>query len=327
MQSFVIGKNEAGQRFDKFLKKYLKGAQASFIYKMLRKKNITLNGKKADGKEILVEKDEVKTFFSDETFLKLTGGGNNSLSTDEYIKAYKSLHNIDIIFEDEDILIANKPAGVLTQQTKAGEYSLNEWLTGYLLDSRKLTEDDLTTFKPSVCNRLDINTSGIVLCGKSLRGLQGLSEDIKKRNIRKLYLTVCHGRVSDRMQLNGFLNWDEAKKRASITDDKAKGERIETIITPLKYYESADVTLLEAELITGKHHQIRAHLASIGHPVIGDKKYGDLCLNKALNEKCKLALTHQLLFAHRVILPDGREFTAKDTAFDSAIQAIQGENR
>lgn len=307
MQTITISKNQAGQRLDKFLNKYLPNAGNSFLYKMLRKKNITLNGKKAEGKEILAVGDIVASYFSDETFAKFSGSGhaNNASSADsgaqyeEYLKAYRTLKDIQVIYEDEDIVALNKPAGILTQKSAVSDISLNEWLIGYLLSVKSLTPQDLNTFHPSVCNRLDRNTSGIVLCGKSLTGLQFLSDIIKNKKIGKFYRTICVGEIAEDMVLNGKLTKDEAANR--VTVDETFGESdITTAIHPLKYENG--LTYLDVQLFTGKTHQIRAHLSSIGHPIIGDAKYGDEKINRQYRRSN--ALTHQLLHAYRIEFPD-----------------------
>ena len=178
MKEFIINENEAGQRFDKYLAKLLREAPKSFFYKMMRKKNITLNGKKATGNEKLFSGDHVKLFLSDETFEKFSG--NDS--------APRAHYALDIIYEDENILLINKPAGMLSQPADDGTPSLVEYLTGYLLKNGSLTENDLRTFRPSVCNRLDRNTSGLIAAGKSLSGLQELSGMFKSRELHKYYL-------------------------------------------------------------------------------------------------------------------------------------------
>ncbi|HJD25619.1 MAG TPA: RluA family pseudouridine synthase, partial [Candidatus Blautia intestinipullorum] len=154
MKEFIIRENEAGQRFDKYLAKLLKEAPKSFCYKMLRKKNITLNGKKASGNEKLVLGDHVKLFLGDDTFQKFAGNTESA--------RMKRKMDMDIVYEDRDVLLVNKPAGLLSQPDRSGEPSLVEALTDYLLETGVLTETDLNTFHPSVCNRLDRNTSGIV---------------------------------------------------------------------------------------------------------------------------------------------------------------------
>lgn len=304
MQSFQIGKNEAGQRLDKFIHKFMPSAPNSFVYKMLRKKNIILNGKKAEGKEMLAVDDTVSFFFSDETFLKFTGNGLDMPSVskqkpllNDYKRAYENIHHISVIYENEDILILNKPAGILTQKAEWNDLSLNEWMIGYLLHQEVITDETLNTFKPSVQNRLDRNTSGLVLCGISLRGSQLLSRMIHDRTIRKVYAAIVKGKIMKPGILTGSLVKDEKQNKVTISD--SKGKDIITSYRPVTF--GKDFTYLEIELITGKTHQIRAHMASIGHPILGDPKYGDLQWNQYYRKK--LGIQRQLLHAYRVDFP------------------------
>lgn len=307
MQLVTIGPNQAGQRFDKFLHKQLPEAGTSFLYKMLRKKNITLNGRKAEGKEILAVGDEVKFFFADETFEKFSGKkiGTQDASTKEYELAFSKLKGITVLYEDDNILIVNKPTGILTQKAEGKDLSLNEWVIGYLLHSGALTKEEFATFHPSVVNRLDRNTSGIVLCGKSLAGSQALSRIIKDRTISKFYRTICVGRLIGDQKLQGYLCKDAASNKVTIRKEAASAEDnyIETAYMPITSNE--DYTLLEVELITGKTHQIRAHLASIKHPIIGDYKYGIRKVNDAY--KKDFALENQLLHAYRIVFPSNEK--------------------
>ena len=182
LKELVINKNEANQRADKFLKKYLCNANTSFIYKMIRKKNITLNDKKMTGNEMLSNGDKIKIFFSDETLEKFTANKNKiktNLPNDRFDKINIGKY---IIYEDENVIFLNKPVGMLSQKAKQDDVSANEYLIEYLINKKELSIDDLNRFKPSVCNRLDRNTSGLLIFGKSLVALQQFSNLLKKKN-------------------------------------------------------------------------------------------------------------------------------------------------
>ena len=314
MQTVTIGKNQSGQRLDKFLHRFMPDAGNGFLYKMLRKKNITLNGHRAEGSEILAQGDTLSFFFSEETYRKFTGLSpvpETQVSVkeppvQEYLQAFHTLKDIRVLYEDEDILIADKPAGILSQKAASSDLSLNEWLIGYLLEVSHFPREELRTFKPSVCNRLDRNTSGLVLCGKSLRGSQYLSRCIRGRSIRKFYRTICVGNIDTEMTVRGYLNKDTARNKVTVSSHAAPGlesDFIETRFRPLK--STGAYTLLEVELITGKTHQIRAHLASIGHPLIGDHKYGNAKTNRYMKEQ--FGLSCQLLHAYRLVFPETGE--------------------
>ena len=297
MKEIVINENEAGQRLDKFLGKLLKEAPASFYYKMLRKKNITLNGKKCDGSEHLTEGDEIKLFLAEETIEKF--------SEVKIQKVQKK--KLDIVYEDEHILLINKPSGMLSQKAKETDESLVEYLIDYLLDSGKLKKEELACFRPSVCNRLDRNTSGIVAAGRSLPGLQIMSEVIKDRSLGKYYVCVVRGIVKGEARIEGWLTKNEKTNQVSIRKEETPGSLpIRTAYRPL--VSGNGYALLEVHLITGRSHQIRAHLASIGHPIIGDVKYGDAGTNEQFRRQCKVK--SQMLHAYRIVFADGREVIA-----------------
>ena len=313
MKEFKIQSNEAGQRFDKYLKKLLKDANTSFIYKMLRKKNIVLNGKKADGTEKLAVGDEVKLFLSDETFDKFHGASQNARQFDEY--ANIPGNKLDIVYEDEDVLIINKPAGMLSQKAKPEDISANEYIIAYLIQNKKLTVENLSTFKPSICNRLDRNTSGLLIAGKTLKGLQDMSAALKDRSaengVQKYYRCIVSGTLKEKTYLKGYLSKDERTNKVTVYKTKPANSSIECLPIETEYRPLASMngfTELEVHLITGRSHQIRAHLASIGHPILGDSKYGSREVNERFGKE--LRLKSQLLHAYRIRFADRKEVTA-----------------
>ena len=290
MREIRVTENEAGQRLDKLLGKYLNLAGKGFIYKMLRKKNITLNGKKCDGSEKLAVGDQVKLFLSDETVEKFS-----------QVRVGKVKRtSLDILYEDSHILLINKPAGMLSQKAKAEDESLVEYVTAYLLDKGELTEEDLKTFRPSVCNRLDRNTSGLVVAGKSLAGLQVMSEAFHDRSIHKYYQCIVAGKLEEKQVITGFLTKNKHNNQVSISSAEREGSApIMTEYVPLASNDR--YTLLEVTLITGRTHQIRAHLASIGHPIIGDRKYGREEENQEASRK--YGIRCQLLHSWKLVMP------------------------
>ena len=306
MKTFTIGTNDANQRFDKYLKKLLPNASVSFLYKMLRKKNITLDGKKATGKETLQKGAQVAVFFSDETLHKFMQD-TKKLQEEFHMLQRLPMKGLSIIYEDTDILIADKPYNMLSQKAKEQDLSANEYLLGYLIRSGALSLETFGTFRPSVCNRLDRNTTGLLLMGKTLAGAQMLSEGLRERTIHKFYRAIVSGNVIKPLHLSGWLIKDEHTNQVKIlTQEQKDAVRIETSYTSVQ--AKGTCSLLEICLITGKTHQIRAHLASVGHPVIGDRKYGDPSMNHKFYGT--FHVDHQLLHAYRLEFPDGRVFTA-----------------
>ena len=290
----------ANQRLDKYIKRILPGCPNSLLYKQLRKKNITLNGKKADGTEIVSEGDSVEVFFSDETFEKFSSNADVDLS--RYESAFRDIGNIDAVYEDDDIVVFNKPAGLLSQSEISGKVSVNDYLIGYLLDTGKCSADSLKAFKPSVCNRLDRNTSGLILCSKSLEGAHFLSEKIKSRDIEKYYLALVYGRFDKAFEATAFVCKDEKNNMLEfVSADSFGAVEIKTGFEPMCFND--ELSLVKIRLYTGKSHQIRAHLSHLGYPVIGDVKYGN-------PGKSKITAKRQMLHSYITVLDNEKSFKA-----------------
>ena len=312
MQELIIRENDAGQRLDKYLSKYLREAPKSFLYKMLRKKNIVLNKKKADGTERLCLGDHVQLFLSEETIAKFQGKASGTpAANDENMEA--DLDNEipcpvetkpEVLFETQHVVFFSKPAGMLSQKARPDDVSVIEYLNWYLLQRGELKKEDLLTFHPGVCNRLDRNTSGIIVGGKTLSGLQAMSLVIQSHSCRKYYECIVKGRIDREETIQGYLVKNHNHNRVSIQADKTEGaEFICTRYMPLA--GNGEYTLLKVQLMTGKSHQIRAHLQSIGHPVAGDGKYGDVAVNKLFRKR--FGLRHHLLHAWEMTFPEQLE--------------------
>lgn len=262
MKEIIIQNNDSGQRLDKFLQKYLREASKGFLYKMLRKKNIKLNGSRAEGKEILAAGDQVTLYLADETIQKFRG--------DVAQQRYPQIE-LSILYEDANVAFLDKPAGMLSQKAKKEDISLVEYFLGYLQSKKEWQPGD--TFTPGICNRLDRNTSGIVIAGKSLAGSQKMSELLKERKVDKYYLTIVEGVMKKPEVIRGYLRKDVKTNQVTVYAQAGEGRSyIETGYEPLM--DNGSYTLLRVKLITGKTHQIRSHLGSIGHPLLGDEKYG-----------------------------------------------------
>lgn len=303
MQQFLITEKQAGQRLDRYLGKLMPLAPRSFFYKMMRKKNIVLNGKKAQGMEKLKEGDTVSLFLADQTIQEFGAKGITEPEKNRQGFIDQNLPekpDIEIIYEDKHVLIFNKPVGMLSQKAKPADISAVEHMIAYLLQNGSLRADDLSTFRPGICNRLDRNTSGLLIAGKTIQGLQVMSALLKERSLDKFYLTIISGHMEKPLRAEGYLKKDHDHNRVMVTKTIAEGaDFICTEYEPLAC--SQGFTLLKVKLVTGKSHQIRAHLKDLGFPVIGDGKYGDPYVNQELKQK--FSLTHHLLHAYEIKFP------------------------
>lgn len=304
MREITIRKQNAEQRLDKFLRRYLPEAENGFLYKMLRKKNIKLNGQKASGRELLREGDVIQLFFAEETLKKFMGEKEDALQA-------KPLPEKWILYQDSRMLAVNKPAGLLSQPSASGEDSLVEELRAYLLTDGGMTQEDFRNYRPGVVNRLDRNTSGLVLAAKTLDAAQALSRLIRERNVEKYYLAAVCGSMREERTVRAWLKKDEASNQVEVSGRDFPGAaEIVTGYEPLEHYRfrGQDYTLLKVRLVTGKTHQIRAHLAYIGHPVVGDVKYGRYSVNAEL--KKQTGFRRQALHAWKIVFPELPELPA-----------------
>lgn len=368
MREVIISEREEGQRLDRYLEKYMPDAPKSFFYKMMRKKNIVLNGKKVFGSERIQTGDQIKLFLADETIEGFRSGkkaqevdlgaqqmpqakrlekgarqmpqakrptnGARQMSPAKRLEKGarqgkielqqghydRNLPPLQIVYEDAQFLVVNKPVGVLSQKADRNDRSIVEQITDYLADN---AADD--TFRPGICNRLDRNTSGLIVAGKTVRALQDMNKRFKERTICKYYLCVVHGSVLKKQYLKGYLEKDSRTNKVTVRQQPGPNSvPIATEYLPLQQgmYQGESFTLLQVHLITGKSHQIRAHLASIGHPLVGDVKYSTKRASafdrEQLHQRVQLLHAWQLIFtAH------GKEYVWKAELPDNFAQVLR----
>lgn len=313
MKSFEIKSNDANQRLDKFIRKSLPNLPQSLMYKYIRIKRIKVNGKRAEISTMLHIGDKVDMYINDEFFVKPE-------TRYDFTGASK---NIDIIYEDENIVLMNKKAGLLCHPDDK-EYvdTLITRLKRYLYDKGEYIPDDENSFTPSLVNRIDRNTGGIVIAAKNADSLRILNAQMKKRNMRKFYLCVIHGiPAKSNGLLEGYLVKDEKNNIVKVSHKETSGSKeIKTKYSVIATDETNNLSLVEVELLTGRTHQIRAHFASIGHPLLGDGKYGTNKLNKTWGYKKQFLYSYKLIFnfdedAENLSYLNGRCFEVKDVWF------------
>lgn len=298
MKEFMVEKNESGQRIDRFLSKLFENTTRNNLYKLLRKKIIRLNGRKASPDMFVHEGDVVSVRLADEVVDGFMG---------DSVRIEPEAAGLDIVYEDSEILVVNKPKGLLTHPDKR-EYAntLSSRVAVYLKPYCG------RTFKPAPVQRLDKNTSGLVLFGKTYGAMKKYNALMRERAFKKTYLAVVEGRLESPGEVRSRLVKDEAANKVYI-DRIFRGEAksIHTRYKPLKVFE--EHTLVAVELVTGRSHQIRASMASIGHPIVGDTKYGG---------SKRFGVTTQLLHAWKMEV-DGRVFECESPEIESFLEKIK----
>ena len=297
MRELKICKNDAGQRLDKFITKSL-DLPMSLLYKSIRLKKIKVNRKRAEASQKLEEGDTVQCFLADEFFEK--GKKNGFSETPEHTAEQLSRMSakLDIVYEDENILLVNKPQGLSVHEDESSKSNtLISYIQSYLYSKGEYDPDSELSFAPALCNRIDKNTSGIVIAAKSAAALRIINEKIKLREIRKFYLAAVHG-IPEKKEatLRGYLLKDPKTNTVRVYD-KNPPKAAKEIITKYRVIaKNADSSLVEVELMTGRTHQIRAHMAHIGHPLLGDGKYGVNRLDRERGYKYQALCSYKLIF-------------------------------
>lgn len=293
MRVLTVNKNDAGQRLDKFLTKAVKGLPLSMMYKQIRTKKIKVNRKRADPGYMLEVGDEIQLFIKDEFF---------DFPENDVSSFYKITPKLDICYEDENIMLCNKRPGVLVHEDAGKtENTLIMHIKAYLCQKGEYDPNNEQSFAPALCNRIDRNTGGIVIAAKNAHALREMNEKIRNDEIRKFYYCIVNGVPAKKeATITGWLRKDSSNNTVEVFDKKINGAK--NIITKYKVIASKEnKSLLEVELVTGRTHQIRAHMAHIGYPLVGDGKYG---VNR--NDK-RLGYKYQALYAYKL------QFNFKDS--------------
>lgn len=305
MREFTVNKNDVGQRLDKFIQKTVRGIPTSLMYKSIRTKKIKVNRKRAELNQILNLGDTIQMFLSEDLFAeKITKAELTSVES-----------RINVVYEDENILICDKAPGILVHSgdgdgKESGKGDAKERGTliyqvqAYLAKKGEYDPQGENSFVPALCNRIDRNTGGMVICAKNAQALRTVNERIKNNEITKYYLCAVHGKTPQKTDtLRDFLIKDSKNNTVKVLKNHRDGAKeIITKYTTISYNAKEKLSLLEIELITGRTHQIRAHMASIGNPLLGDGKYGK---EDTLGTK---KYKHQALYSYRLTFEEADDF-------------------
>ena len=313
MRTITITKNDAEQRLDKFLTKRFKTMPKSLMHKYIRTKYIKLNGKKTTPEVFIHEGDVLTLYIKDEFF-------EESKKEYKFMKASKKL---DLVYEDENIMLIDKKPGVIVHQDKNYDADcIVNRVQRYLFEKGEYDPETDKAFSPALVNRIDRNTGGIIIGAKNATALRILNEKVRTREIRKFYLCFVKGCPKKKADtLKDYLTKNESKNTVKVSKNESKNSK--EIITKYKvvnYDKQRDLSLCEVELLTGRTHQIRAHMAYIGHPLLGDEKYGDKALNRRFHQNHQLLCSYKLKFdfandAGELQYLNGNEYSLKEVWF------------
>ncbi len=302
MRELIVGSNDAGQRLDKFLTKAVPALPQTLLYKYIRLKRIKVNGKRSEIRYKLALGDKLSLYINDEFFERpkapvLSGG------------------ELSVVYEDENLLVADKPAGLLCHEGReAGEDTLIARIQAYLVRTGAYRPEAEHSFAPALCHRIDRGTSGLVIAAKTAEALRVLCEKIKLHEIQKTYLCIAVGKFQKKSgRIQNYLYKNEAQNRVYAHDRMIPGARTaETRYEVLDFQDG--LSLVKVALITGRTHQIRVHMAGLGHPLLGDSKYGIEKINRQYRARSQMLQAYRLQFRFSGESPldylNGREITS-----------------
>ncbi|MGN1114493.1 MAG: pseudouridine synthase [Oscillospiraceae bacterium] len=314
MREFIINKNDAGQRTDKFITKAVPLLPKNLMYKYIRLKRIKINGKRCEISTRLCEGDVMQLYINDEFFENQNG---NKLAF------FKAPALLNIVYEDENIMLLDKKCGLVVHEDESGTAdTLINRVLHYLYEKGEYAPENEHSFTPALCNRIDRNTGGIVICAKNAESLRILNQKIKDREIHKRYLCITVGIPPKKHDvLKAYLERNEQTKTVKISAEKTAGNKtVVTEYTVLKTSQKDNLALLDVNLITGRTHQIRAHMAYMGYPLLGDGKYGINQVNREFHVKTQALYSYKTSFefttdAGILSYLNGREFSVDNVWF------------